>query len=137
MSDSTPTADWYTDPGGSGGERFWDGSQWTDRTRPAGGYTAPPAPQYAPQAPYQPAYVSPKSPAIAILLTVAWLGVGHFYAGRSDALPIVMAVLNIVFWSLTFLLVGILFWIPAVIFMCIDANKAAKDFNRRHGLQPS
>lgn len=28
-----PPAGWYSDPGGSGGYRWWDGSRWTDHTR--------------------------------------------------------------------------------------------------------
>ncbi len=138
MSDSSPRADWYPDPGGSGGERYWDGAQWTEQTRPAGEFTAqapPPPPPYAPQPAYQPVYVSPKSPALAVVLTIAWLGAGHFYAGRTDTMPIVMACVNAVLWFLTFsCLIGILGWIPAVIWMSIDAHKAAKEFNRAHGL---
>jgi hypothetical protein len=138
MSDSNPRPDWYADPAGSGGERYWDGVQWTEQTRSAGSHTAPPAPPFAPQPAYQPTYVSPKSGAIAVLLTIAWLGAGHFYAGRTDTLPIVMACVNAVLWFLTFsCFVGILGWIPLVIWLSIDANKAAKDFNRRHGLEPA
>ncbi len=135
MSDSNPRPDWYADPAGSGGQRYWDGVQWTEQTRPAGTHTAPPAPSFAPQPVYQPTYVSPKSGAIAVLLTIAWLGVGHFYAGRTTALPIVMACLNFLLWGLAFVLIGILAWIPLVIWLSIDANKAANEFNRRHGLQ--
>ena len=29
----SPAPDWYDDPGGSGGERWWDGSRWTARVR--------------------------------------------------------------------------------------------------------
>ncbi len=46
MSNSTP-AGWY--PDGQGNERWWDGTRWTDDTRPLGG-GAPPAPA-APAAP--------------------------------------------------------------------------------------
>jgi hypothetical protein len=30
----TITADWYDDPDGSGGERYWDGERWTKQRRP-------------------------------------------------------------------------------------------------------
>jgi uncharacterized RDD family membrane protein YckC len=38
---------WYPDPGGSGGQRWWDGRQWAEQTAPPAG---PPPPAY-PQAP--------------------------------------------------------------------------------------
>lgn len=141
---SSPRADWYPDPGGSDAERYWDGARWTDQTRPAGGAQAAPffgaesTPPYqpAPAPSYQPAHVSAKSPVLAIVLTVLWLGAGHFYAGRSDATPIILLIANFVLWALfLFCLVGILGWIPLVIWASIDARSAAIDFNRRHGLQ--
>jgi hypothetical protein len=30
---ATPEPGWYSDPGGSGGVRYWDGQQWTQHTR--------------------------------------------------------------------------------------------------------
>jgi hypothetical protein len=120
--EAPPRADWYPDPSGSGGQRYWDGNAWTDHVRPPG-YQAPV---------YQ--HASPKSPILAVVLSVLWLGGGHFYAGRSDALPIVLACVNGFLWFLTFsCLVGIVPWIPLVIFTAIDARKAALEFNRRHG----
>jgi hypothetical protein len=73
--------------------------------------------------------------ALAILLSILWVGTGHFYAGRTDAVPIVLVCVNAFLILLTlFCFIGILFWIPLVIWACIDARNAALDFNRRHGL---
>lgn len=47
MSSSIPPG-WYDDPAGPGNERWWDGTQWTESTRPAtdqGGIPAAPGPQ--------------------------------------------------------------------------------------------
>jgi hypothetical protein len=35
MTAEGPEADWYADPAGSGGERWWDGQAWTTRVRPS------------------------------------------------------------------------------------------------------
>ena len=83
---SPPKADWYPDPSGGGGHRYWDGTAWTDHVQSP---TAPTGPQ---QAVSRHQNASPKSPILAIVLSVLWLGAGHFYAGRTDALPIVFAV---------------------------------------------
>lgn len=37
FSAESPPAGWYADPAGSGGERYWDGGNWSHVTRPAGG----------------------------------------------------------------------------------------------------
>ncbi len=37
FSAESPPAGWYPDPAGSGGERYWDGGNWSQVTRPAGG----------------------------------------------------------------------------------------------------
>ena len=86
----------------------------------------PPAPVY---------HGSAKSPILAIVLLVLWLGTGHFYAGRSDALPIIFACVNLGLWILTLTcFIGIIPWIPMVIYAAIDARKSAIEFNQRHGL---
>jgi len=36
-----PAPGWYPDPQGTGGERWWDGVQWTATQRPAGGVAVP------------------------------------------------------------------------------------------------
>jgi len=128
---SSPSADWYPDPSGNGGQRYWDGNAWTDHVRAP----APAAPQWQQQQPAINQYASPKSPILAIVLSILWLGAGHFYAGRTDALPIVFAVVNLFLWILTLMcLIGIIGWVPMVIFAAIDARRSAIDFNDRHGL---
>ncbi|MCF2527928.1 DUF2510 domain-containing protein [Yinghuangia soli] len=55
MTSSIPPG-WYDDPAGPGMERWWDGSQWTDSTRPPSGQGFPPAagPAAMPPAPAGP-----------------------------------------------------------------------------------
>lgn len=54
MSDASapPPAGWYADPENPAGERWWNGSNWSDHKRAAG---APAAPASAPVAPAAPA----------------------------------------------------------------------------------
>ncbi|QUR69051.1 DUF2510 domain-containing protein [Mycobacterium spongiae] len=39
---TSPPAGWYSDPGGSGGQRYWDGEHWTEHRR--SDPSAPPSP---------------------------------------------------------------------------------------------
>ncbi|MER5181186.1 DUF2510 domain-containing protein [Streptomyces sp. NPDC002896] len=97
MTQVTPPG-WYPDPGqtsdGPRTERWWDGSVWTDQTRPVGsaGTWGPPAPPPgAPPYPAYPAYPA-KSPrrglrtAIAAVAALAVLAgiVGGVYALTAD-----------------------------------------------------
>jgi hypothetical protein len=41
--DSSPQADWYPDPQGAELQRYWDGTRWTDATRPLPPAPPPPA----------------------------------------------------------------------------------------------
>ncbi|MEO7588011.1 MAG: RDD family protein [Arachnia sp.] len=52
FSAESPPPGWYPDPAGSGGERYWDGGNWSQVTRPAGGMAAGQAPQQAQPAQY-------------------------------------------------------------------------------------
>lgn len=38
---TTPAAGWYADPGGSGGQRYWSGTAWTDQVTPLAGKQGP------------------------------------------------------------------------------------------------
>lgn len=67
-------AGWYPDPTGSGQQRYWDGSQWTEHYAPPAG-TAPPIAQ-----PTGPATISPAPglwwavPALAVLAVIGTAG---------------------------------------------------------------
>ncbi len=54
FSADSPPAGWYPDPAGSGGERYWDGGNWSQVTRPAGGMSGAYASQQAPTAQQSP-----------------------------------------------------------------------------------
>jgi Domain of unknown function (DUF4352)/Protein of unknown function (DUF2510) len=56
-------AGWYPDPDGSGGQRYWDGSQWTEHRSPAAPEPTEPPPPAEPQASEQPTTVVPLRPA--------------------------------------------------------------------------
>lgn len=44
MTTPNTPAGWYSDPDGSGGQRFWDGTEWTEHRSPAVGAAPPPPP---------------------------------------------------------------------------------------------
>ena len=86
---STAAAGWYDD--GSGRQRWWDGTQWTDHYEPdqQASAVAPQsyaAPVYAAPVGYMlaPAGVSPKSYMVAWLLSLflGVLGIDRFYLGN-------------------------------------------------------
>lgn len=78
LGDMTP-AGWYPAPEGPF-ERWWDGTQWTEHTRPTATTVAPPAaPVYAVTNPAAPAYAVTKtrkrtSHGLHLFLTIVTLG---------------------------------------------------------------
>jgi uncharacterized protein DUF4352/uncharacterized protein DUF2510 len=63
MTTPPTPAGWYPDPDGSGGQRYWDGSAWTEHRSPAAHEpTEPPAPAQPPGS-EQPTTVVPTRPA--------------------------------------------------------------------------
>jgi peptidoglycan/LPS O-acetylase OafA/YrhL len=68
---------WYPDPSGNGGQRYWDGSQWTDNFSGAAtpGFPGTPAAPVAPAA-----YVAPATRAPAGPLPTLWWGVPAAFA---------------------------------------------------------
>jgi hypothetical protein len=83
---TSPQAGWYPDPSGSGQQRYWDGSTWTDHYAPGvqqapqyGGY--PQAPAYA-QTPKQPVGPAPNLWwAVPALVLLAFIGCAGKWVG--------------------------------------------------------
>ena len=88
-------------------------------------------------APLQPAGPTRKEPAIAVLLSIAWWGLGHWYgedwkspSGKTIALLVadgVAFLLCILFFPL--IILGLI----ACIFVCLDAYNETKSRNTRLG----
>ena len=83
--DGTVSEGWYADPDGKPSERYWDGNEWTDKTRPRTAATA--ALAMATTKPTVTPFgepISSKSRAAAAIL--AWflgvLGIHRFYLGK-------------------------------------------------------
>lgn len=74
MSDQSgtpsPAAGWYADPAGGGGQRYWDGSVWTEHVAAPVAQPVAPAAPAAPEAPVAPPVAAdpamPMAPAVAV-----------------------------------------------------------------------
>ena len=74
----TTPAGWYSDPDGSGGQRYWDGSAWTEHRAPA-------APE--PAAPSQPEVPGSEQPTSVVPLRSADEHVGSHRAPEAEPTP--------------------------------------------------
>jgi hypothetical protein len=63
MTTPPTPAGWYPDPDGSGGQRYWDGSGWTEHRSPATPEPPEPTPPAEPPASEQPTAIVPTRPA--------------------------------------------------------------------------
>lgn len=98
------------------------------------------APAPAPMLPVRPVLIAqagPKTPGIAVLLSLLWFGAGHLYANRS-ATGVVLMIVDLVILGIAMTGVGLVVAIPvwvlmAPIVMVLSAN-ATHDYNRRNGL---
>lgn len=81
--------------------------------------------------------VTAKSPGIAVLLSLLWLGAGHLYVGKIGA-GIALIVLDFFLFVLSFTVLGLIIsipvWLITFVIVAILASQAAKDFNRRNGI---
>ena len=77
---------WYADPDGKPAERYWDGSEWTDRSRPPPPTTAAAtvAGAMKPTVTATGELISPKSRAAAAILCwfLGIIGIHRFYVGK-------------------------------------------------------
>lgn len=85
-------------------------------------------------APHQyPIVVSPKSPALALIASFFFPGLGQLINGEVGK-GIAMLALYFVSWMLAFVLIGFLFLPIVWIWSMIDAYSGAKNWNTAHGI---
>ena len=70
-----PPPGWYPDPGGSGGQRWWDGSGWTEHLHQPGAPASAPAARANPVTPRyrQRPWHLPLVVGLAVTWTVVWI----------------------------------------------------------------
>jgi hypothetical protein len=163
-SQPLPPAGWHADIERPGGQRYWDGTAWTEH-RAAPSTTPPPmaqAPAFcracgkpidaraslctqcgvsqamAHGAPMAVQTIGGKQPVLAVILSIILPGVGHLYVGDTSGLAITLLVLTCVevFLSLTILLIPLAFiiWLPCAIWGAIDSREKAQQWNVARGL---
>lgn len=132
-------AGWY--PDGNGGQRYWDGSAWTEHTAPgpnravvpvhnptAGGSYAPYAGGYP-----QGLVVAPKNPALAAIATFFIVGLGQILNGQVGK-GIAFFCAAVVSGILCFVLIGFLLLPVVWIWAIADAYQGAQRWNLQHGI---
>jgi TM2 domain-containing membrane protein YozV len=106
----------------------WDGTQWVPNTALApasGGYIVPPPPGTM--------VVAPKNAAVSLIVSFFIPGVGSIINGDVTT-GVVILVLYIVGWALSWLLIGIPLLIAMWIWGMVDAYQGAQRWNRAHGI---
>ncbi len=96
-----PNAGWYTDPGGSGGLRWWDGQAWTDR---CSGPQPEPPPSYPPVS--SGGALRTLGNVLWLVLAGVWLAIGYVVAGVINCLTVI----GIPFGVQAFKLAGYALW---------------------------
>jgi uncharacterized Tic20 family protein len=145
----TPQPGWYPDPEVPGGQRYWDGSQWTENRAPAAQAATAPA-GYDPQA-RQWAMWAHLTGLAGLFIGLNWLGPLIIWAVKKDADPFIkdqatealnfnLAVFlaGIVCFVLVFVLVGIPLLIALgvgwIVFAIIAATRANRGEAYRYPL---
>jgi hypothetical protein len=103
--DGTVAANWYADPEGKPAERFWDGSAWTDKTRPVTTATAQPfgvgvsKPTITPTG--EPISPNSRSAAAILCFFLGALGIHRFYVGKvGTGIAMIFTLGGLGIWSL-------------------------------------
>ena len=81
--------------------------------------------------------VAGKTPGIAVLLSLLWLGAGHLYCNRTTTgivLAICDLILLIIFLIPFGFMVAVPIWLVATPIVMVLAAQTARDFNARNGI---
>ncbi|HXR44411.1 MAG TPA: DUF2510 domain-containing protein [Pseudolysinimonas sp.] len=96
MSDpnALPIAGWYPDPENAAGERWWNGSGWSDHRRPATAPVPGPAPATAPPA-YVPAPIGPRNTMATLGFVFALGGIIINLAGLTALAGAILSIIGL------------------------------------------